>query len=54
MIVLFLFWAGTLAMFVAYIRSQRGIAALQSGLYASVGAVERLAGGVVALFSLQP
>ena len=34
--------------------SQRGIAALQSGLYASVGAVERLAGGVVALFSLQP
>ncbi len=30
MIVLFLFWAGTLAMFVAYIRSQRGIAAQQA------------------------
>ncbi|WP_095110665.1 DUF2802 domain-containing protein [Pseudomonas sp. Irchel 3E20] len=29
-IVLFLFWAGTLAMFVAYIRSQRGIAAQQA------------------------
>lgn len=29
-IVLFLFWAGTLVMFVAYIRSQRGIAAQQA------------------------
>lgn len=29
-IVLFLFWAGTLAMFLAYIRGQRQIAALQA------------------------